>query len=278
MSKLVRPPDAQTLAKFDPKQTAVRLAQGDAVIGFAKQMKDWPLLEQAVERKLDEQTAFVAWWHTQVTPGHGRPRKGPRSAPLSRKDAEHQTGIAHQMVSRWAHGLADRETYKATILGATYRAVHLTLSDELEPLMSSASAEWETPQALFSLLHREFHFTLDVCATRKNAKCPRFFTARQNGLEQSWAGESCWMNPPYGDVIAAWMAKAAQEAATGTTVVCLVPARTDTAWWWDMARYGEVRFLRGRLQFGQMGTAPFPSAVVILGRPAHVQWWEAWPP
>jgi hypothetical protein len=88
------------------------------------------------------------------------------------------------------------------------------------------------------------------------------------------------MNPPYGDVINEWVDKAQASADGGATVVCLVPARTDTEWWWDHCRSGEVRFLRGRLHFdnGKL-SAPFPSAVVVLGSdyPADVVWWEAWP-
>ena len=277
-TQLTRPPEAQTLAKFDPKQTATRLAQGDSILSFAKRVKDWPLLEEAADAKMAEQAAFVAWWHTNVTPRLANRKANRDRGSLSRRAAEQQTKISQQAVSRWAVGLKAPDQYKADILGAAYQAAHLRADDHLAAHFSSASAEWATPQALFDLLDAEFGFTLDVCATKNNAKCPRFFTALQNGLEQSWANETCWMNPPYGDVIAAWMAKAAQEAAAATTVVCLVPARTDTAWWWDTARYGEVRFLRGRLQFGQSGTAPFPSAVVILGGPAQVQWWEAWPP
>jgi hypothetical protein len=73
------------------------------------------------------------------------------------------------------------------------------------------------------------------------------------------------MNPPYGRTIARWMAKAVESAAAGATVVCLVPARTDTAWWHDYAVKGEIRFLRGRLKFGgAQHSAPFPSAVVIF--------------
>lgn len=41
-------------------------------------------------------------------------------------------------------------------------------------LFSSASAEWETPQALFDELNEEFHFTLDVCASEDKAKCQRY--------------------------------------------------------------------------------------------------------
>jgi site-specific DNA-methyltransferase (adenine-specific) len=271
-------PQETGLAQFDPQETAVRLAQGDAVIGFAKQMKDWPLLERATEQKLDEQAAFVAWWQTAVRPA-SRPKKTVRDpGQLSVGQAERQTHIRKQQVARWNAQLEDRAHYKAAILGAAYRAAQLTPDDRLDPLMSSATAEWATPQDLFDLLHTEFHLTLDVCATRKNAKCPRFFTAKEDGLQQAWAPARCWMNPPYGDVIADWMEKAAEETRAGALVVCLVPARTDTAWWWKNARYGEVRFLRGRLHFGEGGTAPFPSAVVVLGRPPAVVWWDAWPP
>lgn len=38
---------------------------------------------------------------------------------------------------------------------------------------SSATDEWATPQGEYDLLNREFGpFTLDVCATAENAKCP----------------------------------------------------------------------------------------------------------
>lgn len=142
---------------------------------------------------------------------------------------------------------------------------------------SSETDEWATPQDLFDLLSAEFLFTLDVCATPENAKCGRFYTKDDDGLHQPWDGV-CWMNPPYGQEIGRWVGKAWNASRGGATVVCLVPARVDTGWWWDYCRYGEVRFLRGRLKFGGgENAAPFPSAVVIFGRPAAVKWWEAWP-
>jgi phage N-6-adenine-methyltransferase len=145
---------------------------------------------------------------------------------------------------------------------------------KLDVHYSSATPEWATPQDLYDQLDREFGFELDVCATDENAKAPTWYTAKENGLEQPWTG-TCWMNPPYGDEIVKWVRKAYESARDGATVVCLVPARTDTGWWWDYARHGEVRFLRGRLKFGGGTTgAPFPSAVVVFGRPADVVWWE----
>jgi phage N-6-adenine-methyltransferase len=139
---------------------------------------------------------------------------------------------------------------------------------------SSETDLWSTPQDLYDELHAEFGFTLDVCAIPDNAKCPNYFTAEQDGLAQEWRGV-CWMNPPYGDAIARWVEKAYRSGQEGATVVCLVPARVDTGWWWNHCRYGEIRFLRGRLKFGGgENSAPFPSAVVIFGRPEAVIWWE----
>lgn len=55
-------------------------------------------------------------------------------------------------------------------------------------LMSSNTDNWATPQALFDKLNAVFHFTLDVCANKDNAKCKRYFTKEQDGLKQDWGG------------------------------------------------------------------------------------------
>lgn len=129
---------------------------------------------------------------------------------------------------------------------------------------SSKTDQWPTPVAFFNVLDDEFKFDTDVCASKDNAKCKRFFTEEDDGLAQKWNG-ICWMNPPYGRVIKQWMRKAYESALDGATVVCLVPARTDTAWWHEYAAKGEVRFVRGRLKFGNAKSgAPFPSAVVVF--------------
>lgn len=130
---------------------------------------------------------------------------------------------------------------------------------------SSATCEWATPQELFDRLNAQYHFETDVCATAENAKCGKFYTKEQDGLKQDWGGV-CWMNPPYGKEIGKWMEKAYTESRTaGATVVCLVPARTDTAWWHDYAMKGNITFLRGRLKFGGCkNSAPFPSAIVVF--------------
>jgi phage N-6-adenine-methyltransferase len=134
----------------------------------------------------------------------------------------------------------------------------------------SEKMDWATPQELFDRLNQEFYFTLDVCALPENAKCKRYFSPKEDGLQQKWTGV-CWMNPPYGREIEQWMQKALQESERGATVVCLVPARTDTEWWHKYALHGEIRFIRGRVKFqGANATAPFPSAIVIF----RDQWWK----
>ena len=73
------------------------------------------------------------------------------------------------------------------------------------------------------------------------------------------------MNPPYGREIGAWMKKAYESSLQGATIVCLVPARTDTRWWHEYALNGQIEFIRGRLKFGNSkNSAPFPSALVVF--------------
>ena len=129
---------------------------------------------------------------------------------------------------------------------------------------SSATDLWATPQAFFDKLNAVHGFTLDACATHENAKCQFYFTKEVDGLSKKWNG-TVWMNPPYGREIGDWMRKAYESSLGGATVVCLVPARTDTAWWHDYAMKGEIDFIRGRLKFGDAkNSAPFPSAVVVF--------------
>lgn len=130
---------------------------------------------------------------------------------------------------------------------------------------SGGTDEWATPQDFYDVVNAEFGFDLDVCALDSSAKCERYFTPETNGLAHEWTG-TVWMNPPYGDVIEQWMSKAYESARRGATVVCLVPARTDTRWFHDYCFPMEVRFIKGRLRFGLAeASAPFPSCLVVLG-------------
>tara|TARA_B110000971_G_scaffold198139_1_gene214513 strand:+ start:621 stop:1046 length:426 start_codon:yes stop_codon:yes gene_type:complete len=129
---------------------------------------------------------------------------------------------------------------------------------------SSKTDMWSTPQSFFTKYDGEYNFNLDVCASEDNAKCAKYFTETDDGLQQEWEGV-CWMNPPYGREIIKWMKKAYESSLNGATVVCLVPARTDTIWWHEYAMKGTIEFIRGRLKFGNSkNSAPFPSAIVVF--------------
>lgn len=132
-------------------------------------------------------------------------------------------------------------------------------------LFSSTTGEWETPMDFFNKLDSEFHFTLDPCATHRNAKCKIYFTKQEDGLIQDWSGHTVFVNPPYGRVIGKWVKKSYEEGQK-TTVVMLIPARTDTKWWHDyVMKAAEIRFVKGRLKFGgSKNSAPFPSAIVVF--------------
>ena len=129
---------------------------------------------------------------------------------------------------------------------------------------SSKTDLWYTPQDFFKKYDDVYKFETDVCATDDNAKCAKYYTEEMDGLSQEWRG-ICWMNPPYGRTIGKWMKKAYESSLEGATVVCLVPARTDTNWWHDYAMKGDIEFIKGRLKFGgSKNSAPFPSAVVVF--------------
>ena len=133
-------------------------------------------------------------------------------------------------------------------------------------LFSHASDEWATPADIYEALNAEFHFTLDPCATDQNHKCDQYFTQSENGLLQNWGGNRVFCNPPYSDV-AAWVEKAYREASKDhTLVVLLIPSRTDTKYFHDFIyQRSEIRFVRGRLKFGEaINNAPFPSMIVIF--------------
>ena len=136
-------------------------------------------------------------------------------------------------------------------------------------MFSSKSNDWATPQDFYNQLHAEFEFTLDPCASQSSAKCSSFYTADDDGLSKSWEGQTVFMNPPYGRKIGNWIQKAYEEGEKGNTrVVALIPARTDTKYWHNYCmKATEIRFVKGRLKFGQGDTknsAPFPSAVVVF--------------
>jgi hypothetical protein len=140
----------------------------------------------------------------------------------------------------------------------------------MEVHYSSESPEWYTPPHIVSCVLATFGaIDLDPCSNSLTAPvipAAAYYTTAENGLAQPWRGR-VYMNPPYGRVIAEWVAKLLSEYLAGnvTEAVALVPARTDTEWFRCMKAYPRC-FVAGRLNFsGAENSAPVPSAVIYLG-------------
>ena len=131
---------------------------------------------------------------------------------------------------------------------------------------SSKTNEWRTPKKLFDELDQSYKFTLDPCCTKESALCDKFYTIEEDGLQQDWSKDVVFMNPPYGREIPKWIEKAYKECLKGATVVCLIPARTDTRYWhkYIFGKTKAIFFIKGRLKFSNKGYAPFPSALVVF--------------
>ena len=133
-------------------------------------------------------------------------------------------------------------------------------------LTSTGNVVAETPKYLFDRISSIFNFSLDVCALPENAKCENYYTPKDDGLSKPWRGV-VWCNPPYGREISAWVKKAYEESQKeyNSFVLMLLPARTDTKWWWEYVQgKATLFFIKGRVKFGDHNVgAPFPSVLAL---------------
>src|SRR5574338_436317 len=113
--------------------------------------------------------------------------------------------------------------------------------------------EWATPQWLIDWIENETGpIDLDVCASPKNAKAPRFFTEADDGLKQCWEGMNVFCNPPYKET-SKWVNKAIHELSHRpehhTYIWFLAPASTGTRWFHKAWERGSLRLFKGRVRF-----------------------------
>jgi hypothetical protein len=111
----------------DPRKLKEEQAKADAIIQYAAKVKDWPLLEQAIDTKIEQQREFVQWWDETVSIGHGLGRGHKKVSDtetfLRADQADELTGIDKAQVSRWRKRLADEAKYREQQILAAYREV-----------------------------------------------------------------------------------------------------------------------------------------------------------
>ena len=133
-------------------------------------------------------------------------------------------------------------------------------------LTSTGNIVAETPKYLFDRISSIFNFSLDACALPENSKCESYYTPEDDGLSKPWRG-GVWCNPPYGREISSWVRKAYEESQKeyNSFVLMLLPARTDTKWWWEYVQgKATLFFIKGRVKFGDHNVgAPFPSVLAL---------------
>lgn len=182
-----------------------------------------------------------------------------KMAAISEKKFEKQLGAWRELAEAQG-GLVPTSTLYADRIKNDKHAIHY----------SSETAEHYTPtKILDAVISCLGAIDLDPCSNEGEPNVPaaRHYTRADDGLSKAWKGR-VFMNPPYGNDIDPWPVKLVDEyrAGNATEAIALVPARTDTQWF-RVFRDGLVCLVTGRLRFiGNDASAPFPSALVYLGK------------
>jgi phage N-6-adenine-methyltransferase len=245
--------------EFKPELTAKRQAAAKSVIDYAKAVRDWEMLDQAVDVQIEDQQAFVKWWKENVTVRlrAGREMRADQRSSISAEKAEQLTQIAHQTVSKWSVRLKDLPTYRELLRGPSYRkAMGKRGSTDHRGASGTGENEWFTPPQYLTLAREVMgDFDLDPASSieaQEIVQAKEFFTKKINGLEQEWHGR-VWLNPPYAQpLIGEFVSKLCAEFETEhvSEAIMLTHNYTDTAWFHEAALVcNAICFTRGRVQF-----------------------------
>ncbi|MFX1453836.1 MAG: DNA N-6-adenine-methyltransferase [Promethearchaeota archaeon] len=148
----------------------------------------------------------------------------------------------------------------------------------LRPYMSRTEDSediWETPWNIFELINKRVkkeygrEITIDICASKDNAKHERYYTEKENGLIQDLQGEIAFCNPPFIE-IEKWVEKCYKEGLKpNTIVVALLRVSPDTEYFHKyVMKADQIWFLKGRVWYLINGVEKkdtnFASMVVIF--------------
>ena len=132
-----------------------------------------------------------------------------------------------------------------------------------------------TPPEFLMVVHEAFGaIDLDPCGHEQspvNARRRITLAEGGDGLSEHWSGRLAFVNPPYSQMLL-WLQRAHGQWAEGNveTVLCLVPVRTDSAWFHEtLSVAADIYLLQGRVKFidlnGKRQPTPFSLMVIALG-------------
>jgi phage N-6-adenine-methyltransferase len=245
------------IVRHQPELMREEQAKADAIIEYARQVKDWDLFLDAITKKIEDQREFVAAWHEKVgvrLNANSKVNADLRS-PLSRIDAEKLTGIAQQQVSRWDRRLANPPRYRERMIQGTLTAAEMrALANHRAE--GTGENEWFTPIQYIEAARLVLEeIDLDPASNptaQEWIKANEYFTRADDGLKHEWFGR-VWLNPPYArGEIGTFVNKLIREIESRhvTAAVLLTHSYTDTEWFHNaVAMMDAVCFTRGRIKF-----------------------------
>lgn len=136
-----------------------------------------------------------------------------------------------------------------------------------------------TPPEFMAGIYKGFgEIDLDPCANVLSPVIARrriLLSEGGDGLSDEWSGNLAFLNPPYSQLLT-WLRRAHDQWRAGNvqTVVCLIPVRTDSAWFHDtLSADADVFLLKGRVRFltsqGKGHHTPFSLMILSLGASAE---------
>ena len=246
------------VVEFKPQEALRNDAKADAAIRYARQVKDWPTLQAAIDAKIEDQTKLVQWWKETVSPRQHNKVSAERGT-LSMRDAETLTGLTNQQVSKWGRRLNDPDKYRAMLFGTTYQTAMAEKTD-IAACQWTGDPEWYTPPKYIEAARAVMgSIDLDPASNeyaQKTVRADEWFGKRDDGLAQQWNGR-VFLNPPYGQPDCSnFVEKLCADYAAGNvpSAVLLTDNRTDTRWWHLAATTSAaICFTLGRINFQKEG-------------------------
>lgn len=122
----------------------------------------------------------------------------------------------------------------------------------IEACLSHNSDDWKTPTDLYDTFMK-----LNFIDTFK-------FQSTENELENDYYNKKLFINPPFSKMkeVSKWIER---QLENENTIALLIPARTDTQYFHDLAKYKPtIIFIKGRLHYNDSKSAPFPSMLILF--------------